>query len=319
MPWRGEGLRDLNPVCGSIEHAFALISIIIIYCFATELALLIFGMGTAFFCNGFYMLDFVVILCTIIFDILFHGSPEDNILILLRSWRFVRIIHGVYAAEVEDAEVRHKEEEEEHKAEELRASQEELRASHAEEDLSQPEKGLPSSDEFSDKAQRTLTEAEAKVEVGAKVEAEAEQVEAAMATVAAHEQALGEHGPKSGDPKNGARLDANDAGPGALTGPEHTEQPSVTEARDIELPAQLAQAQAQLAQAQAELAVARKAAEEAKYAADAEIERLNRALQEAIKGQEDATMDKFGDPLSGSKASTNVSELPDSVSNKRCC
>ena len=59
--------------------------------------------------------------------------------------------------------------------------------------------------------------------------------------------------------------------------------------------------------------------QEAKYAADAEIERLNRALQEAIKGQEDATMDKFGDPLSGSKASTNVSELPDSVSNKRCC
>jgi len=94
------------------EEAFASISMAIIYIFALEIVLLNIGMGPIkFFTNCFYVLDFVVIALTIALHFIFHDQPADDLLVLLRLWRFTRIIHGVYAA----TEEYHEEEEEQEK------------------------------------------------------------------------------------------------------------------------------------------------------------------------------------------------------------
>jgi hypothetical protein len=96
------------------EEAFAMTSMVIIYIFALEIVLLIIGMGPIkFFTNCFYVLDFTVITLTIVLHFLFHDQPADDLLILLRLWRFARILHGVYAATEEYHEEEEREEEEE--------------------------------------------------------------------------------------------------------------------------------------------------------------------------------------------------------------
>jgi len=101
-----------NHTLETLEEIFAHTSFAIIIIFALEIVLLLIGMGSSFFCNFFYVLDFVVVGTTIAFDFIFHEGAEDNILIILRMWRFVRIIHGVYAAEFEDNEMKEKVKEE---------------------------------------------------------------------------------------------------------------------------------------------------------------------------------------------------------------
>jgi hypothetical protein len=99
----------------SLEEVFSLISIIIVLIFALEIVILIFGMGPDFFCHAFFMLDFIVVGVTLFCKWAIPSDFAAQMVIILRLWRFVRIIHGVYAAEHENLE---KQEEAKEKAEE---------------------------------------------------------------------------------------------------------------------------------------------------------------------------------------------------------
>jgi len=79
------------------EEYIATTSIVIVYIFAVEICILLVALGFSFFFHPFYVLDLFVVGGTIFLQAWFVGEPADNFLNLLRLWRFVRIIHGVYA------------------------------------------------------------------------------------------------------------------------------------------------------------------------------------------------------------------------------
>ena len=80
------------------------ISIVIVYIFALEILLTIIALGTGFFVNPFNLLDLFVVGGTITLDHTLIKDALGSMLVFLRLWRFVRIVHGVYAAEHEIAE-----------------------------------------------------------------------------------------------------------------------------------------------------------------------------------------------------------------------
>merc|ERR1711998_777168 len=88
---------ELSSSLESTEEAFAGTSFAIVVIFAIEIVLLIFGMGLDFFCHFFFMLDFIVVGTTLALELLMPEELAAQMVILLRLWRFVRIIHGVYA------------------------------------------------------------------------------------------------------------------------------------------------------------------------------------------------------------------------------
>merc|ERR1711871_1521272 len=96
---------EANEGLESTEEVFGIISISIMWIFAAEILVLIFGYGPIdFFCNPFYLLDFVVITPTLVIEYSLGEDTIQKIILFLRLWRFIRIIHGVYAAEYEDNE-----------------------------------------------------------------------------------------------------------------------------------------------------------------------------------------------------------------------
>jgi len=75
-----------------------------VYCFAGELVLLSIALGFHFFENFFLVLDLFVVGGTIALGHYLGNSATGSVLIFLRMWRFVRIVHGVYATEHTRAE-----------------------------------------------------------------------------------------------------------------------------------------------------------------------------------------------------------------------
>ena len=69
----------------------------ILFCFLFEVTLLIISKGKDFFKSPFYCIDLIVIVTSIVFDTEKHRlSAVVQLLIIMRIWRFARIVHGVY-------------------------------------------------------------------------------------------------------------------------------------------------------------------------------------------------------------------------------
>ena len=87
----------------SLHKALGAISLIILIGFAVELFGLLAAMGKHFFRNPLYTLDFFVVGIAIVVDVIIlskDSAPEAGLvelIIIARVWRFVRIIHGIYA------------------------------------------------------------------------------------------------------------------------------------------------------------------------------------------------------------------------------
>jgi len=94
------------------EHVLHWFSFAIVVTFAVEIFFLIIAYGFAFFTKPLYVLDFVVVTVTIAVDIVAGQLGEvvgSLVLLILRMWRLVRIIHGTFLAAEE--RLKHAEEE----------------------------------------------------------------------------------------------------------------------------------------------------------------------------------------------------------------
>jgi len=88
------------------EESLHICSLFILCLFALEICLLIVSFGLSFFKHPWYVLDFIVIFSSLFLDIFLH-SDEAELLLILRLWRVVRILHGLYTIR----EIDHKEKE----------------------------------------------------------------------------------------------------------------------------------------------------------------------------------------------------------------
>ena len=78
------------------SHLLHLVSLTILCVFLAEALLLLIAVGRKAV-NCFWVLDVVVVSISILLAVLTHHA-EAGLLILVRLWRFVRIVHGVYVA-----------------------------------------------------------------------------------------------------------------------------------------------------------------------------------------------------------------------------
>jgi len=103
-------IRNDTAAAHHTEQALHIISLCILSLFAVEVSLLVVSFGKEFFKHPWYILDFVVIFLSIILDASMH-SDEAELLLILRLWRVVRIIHGIHTYR----EIEHKEKEQLHR------------------------------------------------------------------------------------------------------------------------------------------------------------------------------------------------------------
>eukprot|EP00949_MAST-11_sp_MAST-11-sp1_P003267 g3267.t1 len=93
--------------CSKVQHDWEYtlhyISVSILFLFAFQIFLLFVSYGLRFFRNPFFVLDAIIIGGAIVLEVGFHVS-EGALLVLLLSWRVVRIIHGL----VTTMEINHK-------------------------------------------------------------------------------------------------------------------------------------------------------------------------------------------------------------------
>ena len=90
----------------SVHSALTYISLTILIIFAVELFGLLAAMGAQFFRNLLYTLDINVVTVAIVVDLIVLSKGEDDgasvgvveLVIVARCWRFVRIVHGLYAS-----------------------------------------------------------------------------------------------------------------------------------------------------------------------------------------------------------------------------
>lgn len=75
------------------EHAFHMVSVGILYVFATQIFVLMCLYGLEFFQNGFYVMDLVVIVGAIILESM--HITAGHLFVLLLSWRGLRVVHGL--------------------------------------------------------------------------------------------------------------------------------------------------------------------------------------------------------------------------------
>ena len=85
----------------TIEHNLEYASIAILSIFAFEIVLAIIGEGKVFFNNPLHCLDMVVVAVSLYFEIDGHNVAA-GVLVLVRTWRFLRIVHGVVEILEED-------------------------------------------------------------------------------------------------------------------------------------------------------------------------------------------------------------------------
>jgi len=99
-------IRNETEVAKEAQHVLHLISLTILFIFAVEVSLLVVAFGIQFFKHFWYVLDFIVIFLSIILDLTLH-TDEAELLLIIRAWRIVRILHGIYTYR----EIEHKEKE----------------------------------------------------------------------------------------------------------------------------------------------------------------------------------------------------------------
>eukprot|EP00802_Teleaulax_amphioxeia_P014807 Tamp_14885.p1 GENE.Tamp_14885~~Tamp_14885.p1 ORF type:complete len:326 (-),score=56.04 Tamp_14885:594-1571(-) len=88
--------HDSLHVWEEAEHVIHLISIVILCAFSVELCLLAIALGRRFFSSIFYVFDAIVIGSALYLDVTVQADEGGGLLLLLRLWRLVRIIHGTY-------------------------------------------------------------------------------------------------------------------------------------------------------------------------------------------------------------------------------
>lgn len=82
----------------------------IIFIFAAELLVLIAALRMHFFRNRMYLIDLVIVSVSVVVDwTVSKDQPSAHLVILIRCWRFARILHGVGISvhEMEEIEVEH--------------------------------------------------------------------------------------------------------------------------------------------------------------------------------------------------------------------
>lgn len=107
----GEGLQvgEFNAACDDhneslhVTHeVFFALSVAILAIFEIENFLKIFILKSVFFKNFYYVLDLFVVSISLGLDIGFHVTARlvaelTSMLVIVRTWRLVRIIHGIYS------------------------------------------------------------------------------------------------------------------------------------------------------------------------------------------------------------------------------
>mmetsp|Transcript_17521 Transcript_17521/g.24518 ORF Transcript_17521/g.24518 Transcript_17521/m.24518 type:complete len:271 (-) Transcript_17521:230-1042(-) len=99
------GNESLDEAFRGVEFA----SLAILFVFAIDNFLLMLANGWAFFKNPLYVLDTVVVLAAIVFETVLRSTFAGGLVILARTWRFVRIGHGVFETSETLQEYHHKE------------------------------------------------------------------------------------------------------------------------------------------------------------------------------------------------------------------
>lgn len=82
----------------NVGHYLHMISLLIMVIFGIEIALLIFALGMSFFKHFWYVVDFILVYLTLACEIVFAGSDAVSVLVFLRCWRLVRIVHAFVAS-----------------------------------------------------------------------------------------------------------------------------------------------------------------------------------------------------------------------------
>ena len=91
-----------NTKLEKLEHQLEYVSIAILSFFALEIILAVIAEGKVFFSNPLHCLDVVVVTVSLYFELDGH-DVSSGILVLVRSWRFLRIVHGVVEILEEDS------------------------------------------------------------------------------------------------------------------------------------------------------------------------------------------------------------------------
>ena len=100
-----EGNHDLH----TTELVIIYVSVVILTIFLMDNLGLLFANGIDFLRNPFCVMDLFVVVVSIYFE-LSHGSDSwVGFLVLGRTWRFVRIGHGIYELNHEQHEIHHSE------------------------------------------------------------------------------------------------------------------------------------------------------------------------------------------------------------------
>lgn len=97
-PAHGAGHPDLH-AWEEAEHIIHMASIAILCVFAAEIVLLCIGLGARFFQHPLYVLDAGIIGAALWLDLTVTVDQGGGLLILLRVWRLLRIVHGAFTVE----------------------------------------------------------------------------------------------------------------------------------------------------------------------------------------------------------------------------
>src|SRR5690606_1784557 len=92
-----EGLfhESENHFIHSFEHTLKMISIGILWVFAIEVVLLLIAFDLAFFLHPLYIMDAVIVGVALFIELYLQDVLVASLLIVLRLWRVVRVVHGI--------------------------------------------------------------------------------------------------------------------------------------------------------------------------------------------------------------------------------
>ncbi|KAI1331739.1 hypothetical protein F5Y16DRAFT_242714 [Xylariaceae sp. FL0255] len=98
--------REDEPWVAPTRNGLTTFSLVMSCVFMVELMLSIFAEGLAFFNNWFHCLDAFVIVVSFAVDLLEHGVAEEiaSLIVVLRLWRFVKIIQEFSVEQSETTE-----------------------------------------------------------------------------------------------------------------------------------------------------------------------------------------------------------------------
>lgn len=96
-------------VVHNVEKVLFIFTVTILSIFMAELTTMVVVLGKAFFRQFFYVLDFFIVLTSLVLELTFHFVHKDllataiGLIIFARLWRFVRIGHGLIEVTAEYA------------------------------------------------------------------------------------------------------------------------------------------------------------------------------------------------------------------------